>query len=46
MLEERDRQTEEEKTWFSIFLMPVEIDRQTEKETDLVLHLSDASRER
>jgi hypothetical protein len=33
-------------TWFSIFLMLVERDRQTEAETDLVLHLPDASRER
>jgi hypothetical protein len=32
-------------TSFSIFLMLVEIDRQTEKETDLVLHLPDASRD-
>jgi hypothetical protein len=33
-------------TWFSIFLMLVERERETEDETDLVLHLPDASRER
>ncbi len=32
-------------TWFSVFLMLVERERETEDETDLVLHLPDAIRD-